>query len=56
MYNRYPITAIIDTRSQLNVMRETIAYRIRVSIDLIQPITINNANRGKGVLKEHVKY
>jgi hypothetical protein len=51
MYNGYPITAIIDTGSQLNVMKEEIAHMIRVPIDLTQPITMNDANGGKGVLK-----
>ena len=55
MYNGYPITAIIDTGSQLNVMKEKVAHRIRVSIDLTQPITMNDANGGEGVLKGHVK-
>ena len=34
MYNGHPITAIIDTGSQLNVMKEKIAHMIRVPIDL----------------------
>ena len=55
MYNKYPITAIIDTGSQLNVMKKTRAHRIRVTIDLIQPITMNDANGGENVLKRHVK-
>jgi hypothetical protein len=55
MYNGYPITAIIDTGSQLNVMKEEIAHMIRVPIDLTQPITMNDANGGKGVLKGRVE-
>jgi hypothetical protein len=34
MHNRYPITAIIDTGSQLNIIREGIAYMVKVLIDL----------------------
>jgi hypothetical protein len=49
------IPAIIDTGSQLNVMKEEIAHMIRVPIDLTQPITMHDANGGKGVLKGHVE-
>ena len=55
MYNGYPITAIIDTGSQLNVMREMIVHRIRVPIDFTQSITMNDANGGESVFKGHVK-
>ncbi|KAJ6608881.1 hypothetical protein B0H10DRAFT_1920769, partial [Mycena sp. CBHHK59/15] len=46
------ITAIIDTGSQLNIVREDIAHSIiRKPIDLSHHITVNDANGGEGVLK-----
>jgi hypothetical protein len=51
MHNGYPITAIIDTGSQLNVIRESIAHQaIPMPIDLSRPTTMNDANGGASVL------
>ena len=52
MHDGVPIMAIIDTGSQLNVIREEIAHKaIQLPIDLTKPITMNDANGGAGVLK-----
>jgi len=51
MHDGIPITAIIDTGSQLNVVQEEIAQKIiAMPIDLTRPITMNDANGGEGVL------
>ena len=50
-HNGHPITAIIDTRSQLNVIKEEVAHRIGVPIDLSCLIIMNNANSGQGELR-----
>ena len=52
MHDGIPITAIIDTGSQLNVVREEVAQKvIGMPIDLTRPITMNDANGGEGVLR-----
>jgi hypothetical protein len=52
MHDGIPIVAIIDTGSQLNVVREEIAQKIiGMPIDLTRPITMNDANGGEGVLR-----
>jgi hypothetical protein len=46
------ITVIIDTSSQLNIVREDIAHSIiRKPIDLSHHITVNDVNGGKRILK-----
>ncbi|KAJ6631988.1 hypothetical protein B0H10DRAFT_1975668 [Mycena sp. CBHHK59/15] len=46
------ISAIIDTGSQLNIVREDIAHSvIRKPIDLSHHITVNDANGGEGILQ-----
>ena len=52
MHDGIPITAIIDTGSQLNVVREEVAQKIiGMPVDLTCPITMNDANGGEGVLR-----
>jgi len=54
-YQGVPITAIIDTGSQLNVIREEIAYLLQLPIDRTGKITMNDANGGVGKLEGLVK-
>src|SRR6267378_7909882 len=51
-----PLLAIIDTGSQLNIIRRDLAKAvIRMPIDLSRPVTMKDANGGTGVLKGYLE-
>ena len=51
-----PLTAIIDTGSELNLIRNEVAKKaIKLPIDLTQPVTMKDANGGSGLLKGFLK-
>ena len=50
--NGHPVTAVIDTGSQLNVVKEEFALHcIGLPIDLRKGLVMNDANGGEGYLK-----
>jgi hypothetical protein len=49
--NGVPLSAIIDTGSQMNLIRTNLARRVlRLLIDLTKPITMKDVNGGTGIL------
>lgn len=46
----HPVTAIIDTGSELNIIRSEIANTLQLPIDITKSITMNDANGGVGKL------
>ena len=45
------ITAIVDTGSEINIIKEDIALGLQLPIDMSQPIQMNDANGGVGQLE-----
>ena len=45
-----PVTAIIDTGSELNIIRSGVAKSLKLPVDITQEITMNDANGGEGQL------
>jgi len=50
IYNEQPVTAIIDTGSQLNIIHESLAFELQMPIDRTKKIVMKDANGGMGNL------
>jgi len=50
IYNEQPVTAIIDTESQLNIIHESLAFELQMPIDQTKKIIMKDANREMGNL------
>ena len=43
-----PMITIVDTGSEINIIKEEIALDLQLPIDMTQPIKMNDANEGIG--------
>ncbi|KDR84200.1 hypothetical protein GALMADRAFT_205918 [Galerina marginata CBS 339.88] len=50
-----PVTAIIDTGSELNIARSQIAHDLKFPVDITRTITMNDANGGEGQLTGYAR-
>jgi hypothetical protein len=56
-YDGHPITAIIDTRSQLNIVSKAVwKSAIKRPMDIAKTLAMNDTNGGKGILRGLIQH